>query len=119
ACRGQQRSDSPCGIELAALSVSRQGVVSCRKKNRSLLLAAVAGRGGVQPLAQFLAGAEEGHSLFFNRDGSARTRIASLPCWPHFDGKRAKATQLNTIPSSQSAGDFVKNRRDDALHIAV
>src|SRR5262245_32185657 len=88
-------------------------------KKLLLLLAAVAGRGTVQPLAKFLAGAEERYALFFHGNCCPRPRIAPLACGTHFDGERAKAAQFNTISGRQGAGNFVEHSRDDALDIAV
>jgi len=83
------------------------------------LLCAVRRRGGIETLAQFLAGAEEGHTLFFDRDGGTCARIAPLTSGPHFDREGSETTQLDAVTGRQRAGDFVKHSRDDALDIAV
>src|SRR6185369_9276566 len=77
------------------------------------------GRTIVQPLTQFLAGAEEGRALFFDGDGLTSAWIATLPCRTHLDRKRAEAAQLDAMTRRQSFGDLVQHGRDDPLYVAM
>jgi len=73
----------------------------------------------VQPLAQFLAGAEERHALFFNRNGFARAGITPLPRRPNFHGEGAETAQLNAVAFGESHRNLVKHRGNNSLDIAM
>ena len=73
----------------------------------------------VQPLAQFLAGLEEGNIFLFHEHGLARARVTPLTGRAVFHGERAKAAQFNAVAAGQRGNYFIKYDVYDALNIAL
>src|SRR5215469_10985452 len=73
----------------------------------------------VEPLAQLLAGSEEGCPLLVDRDGFARARVAPQPGRPDLDRESAKTSQLDAVASRQRLDDLIEHRGDNALHVPV
>src|SRR3546814_2997024 len=73
----------------------------------------------IQPLAQLLAGLEEGDHLARHRNRIAGARVPSEAGIPLLHGKRIEAAQLDPITAGKRRRDLVEYRRDDALDVAV
>src|SRR4051794_13143900 len=73
----------------------------------------------VEPLAHLLAGLEERHALLVDRDMRAGARVAAGACRSALYRKGAKAAQLHPIALRQRADDFVEDRVDDVLDVAL
>jgi len=90
-------------------------------ENRSALESAgvCVGFSAVQPLAQFLAGAEEGRALLAHRHRLAGAGIAAHAAGPHLDRESAEAAQFDAMAFGQGLADGVQHGGHDPLHIAV
>src|SRR6185312_5264046 len=73
----------------------------------------------VQAIAKFLAGLEERHEFFGDRNGRARPRIAPLPRCAMLHCEGAEAAKLDTVTARQRIYDFIEDDVDDALHITM
>src|SRR6266700_7606021 len=87
---------------------------------RSARLAALVRRVAVvQPLAQFLAGAEKRDALLLDGNRFAGARISPLTRGAHFDREGAKAAKLHAVAIRKRGRDFIQYGGDDALDVAV
>src|SRR5581483_8899509 len=73
----------------------------------------------VEPLAQVLAGLEEGDELLGHGHGGTRARVAADAGGPMLDGEGAEAAQLHPVTPRQRLDDLVEDDVDDALDIPV
>src|SRR6185437_1550193 len=73
----------------------------------------------IQPLAQFLAGAEERRTLLAHRNRLAGARIAPHAAGTDLDAESAETAQFDTVAVCQRLADGIQHRRHDALDIAV
>src|SRR5262245_46653240 len=73
----------------------------------------------VKPLAQLLAGLEEGHVFVLHEDRIPGARIASLPRRSVLHGESPEATQLDPLPARESARDLREHDVDDPFNVAM
>src|SRR5665811_2161369 len=74
---------------------------------------------GVQALAKFLTGLEEGHELVLDKDRVAGARIAPLPSGAVLHSERAETTQLHAIATGKRTGDLIEHDIDNPLDVAM
>src|SRR5271154_6059158 len=73
----------------------------------------------VQPVAELLAGLEEGDVLLADRHTIAGARVTADARITLFDRERAETAQLNAVAARQRRCDFIEDRGDDDLDIAL
>src|SRR5262249_36925434 len=73
----------------------------------------------VKPLAQLLAGLEEGHVFVLHEDRIPGARIASLSRRSVLHGESPEATQLDPVPARESARDLIEHDVDDPFNVAM
>src|SRR5580704_17044222 len=73
----------------------------------------------VQPVAELLAGLEEGDMLLADRNTIAGARVAADTRITLFDRERAKTAQLNAVAARQRRCNLIEDRGDDDLDIAL
>src|SRR5262249_23885299 len=73
----------------------------------------------VKPLAQLLAGLEEGHVFVLHEDRIPGARIASLPRRSVLHCESPEATQLDPVPARESARDLIEHDVDDPFNVAM
>ena len=73
----------------------------------------------VEPLAEILAGLEEGYELLGHRDCRARPRVAADARRTVLDGERAESPEPDPVATRKSIDDFSEDDFDDALDVAV
>src|SRR4051794_10575954 len=89
-------------------------------RNRNSRLLPTAGRLlFVEPLAQVLAGLEEGNELLGHRNGCAGARIAADARGAVLHREGAEAPELHPVAPRQRLDDLVEDDVDDALDVAV
>src|ERR1700727_2391693 len=71
----------------------------------------------VYPLAQLLAGFEEGYRLLVHRNCLAGARMAPGSGIAPLHGKRAEAAQFDPFAPRQCIGDLIEDGCDDQFHI--
>src|SRR5690349_15008241 len=108
-------STSPLNIFLSIVPFPQTTHFAWLRLRWSLLVRRVFAVGFVQPLAHFLAGLEERHTLLVHRHVLAGARIAARARRPMLDGKRAKTAQFHAIPARQRCDDFIENGVHDVL----
>src|SRR5215467_12167530 len=69
--------------------------------------------------AHFLAGLEEGNVLLGDLHALASTRITALPRFAALHRERPEAAQFDAVAARQGVGNFIENRSDDALDVAL
>jgi hypothetical protein len=74
---------------------------------------------GIEPLAQLLAGLEEGNVLLRNLHAGASTRVAADAGLAAFHRKSAEAPQFYPITAREGGRDLIENCSDDALDVAL
>src|ERR1700704_3590403 len=74
---------------------------------------------GIQPLAQVLAGLEEGHELLGHRNGRAGAWIAADTRRAVLHREGAETSELHPVAPRQRLDDLVEDDIDDALNVAV
>src|SRR5680860_390554 len=74
---------------------------------------------GVQALAKFLTGLEEGHELVLDKNRVAGARIAPLPSGAVLHSERAETTQLHAIATGKRTGDLIEHDIDNPLDVAM
>ncbi len=107
---------------LQDISPGMSAEISCHEQATApgRMVAGRSGSGGaVQPVAQFLAGLEERHPLFFHMDRFAGARVATAAGRAVLDGESAKAAQFHAVALGQCIGDLFKHRADDVFNIAL
>src|SRR5262245_60340374 len=111
-------SRTPSGTTTSARTSLRHTAVPQRTNSAEKPLAlAVAFR--VKPLAQLLAGLEEGHVFVLHKDRISGARIASLPRRSVLHGESPEATQLDPVPARESARDLIEHDVDDPFNVAM
>src|SRR5918995_4727627 len=72
---------------------------------------------GVEPLAQFLAGLEEGHPLLLDLDRIAGARVAAGAGRPVLDRERAETAQFDAVAVRKRIGDLIEYGADNVFDI--
>src|SRR5512143_3243857 len=75
--------------------------------------------GRVQPLAQLLAGLEEGDVFVLDEDRVPGAGIASLPRGPVLYREGTEPAQLYPVATRERTRDLIEYDVDDALHVAM
>src|SRR5208282_2028693 len=73
----------------------------------------------IEPLAQLLAGLEEGDVLLAHGHGLAGARVAPQARAALLDREGAEAAQLDAVALREGRGDLVEDRGHDALDVPL
>src|SRR5258708_12260261 len=73
----------------------------------------------IKPLAQLLAGLEEGNVLLLDLHAVAGARVATETRIAPLHRKGAEAAQLNAVAARQRRGDLIENGGHDTLDVAL